>query len=164
MPGTEDLDPDLTACSNAGVPIAHELKAYFQYSGVDNYQQALYFRADHLLTTGYGYLPPIEQPRHGVYHPQAPDRTLDTWRAHADPARPTVGVLFYRSYLLSGNTAFIDALIEEGEALGMNVLPVFAYSLKDEAAASGALPEALTYFVDDAGNATVDALGWAWPC
>ena len=158
MPGTDDLDPDLTAASNTGVPIAHETKAYLQYSGVDNYQQALYFLADHLLTTGYGYVPPIEQPRHGVYDPRTSDRSIEAWRAHADPARPTVGVLFYRSYLLTGNTAFIDAMVEEGEALGLNVLPVFAYSLKDEAAASGALPEALTYFVDDAGNQTVDAV------
>lgn len=158
IPGTEDLDPALTAHSNTGVPVAHEVMGYLRYSGIDNYQQALYFLADHLLTTGYGYAPPSEQPRHGVYHPQAPDHTLDAWRAHADPARPTVGVLFYRSYLLTGNTAFIDAIIEEGEAAGLNVLPVFAYSLKDEAAAGGALPEALTYFVDAAGNPTVDAV------
>ncbi len=158
IPGTEDLDPVLTAHSNAGVPVAHEVMAYLRYSGIDNYQQALYFLADHLLTTGYGYLPPIEQPRHGVYHPQAPDHALDAWRAHANPARPTVGVLFYRSYLLTGNTAFIDAIIEEGEALGLNVLPIFAYSLKDEATPTGALPEALTYFIDADGNPTVDAV------
>src|SRR5262249_43704780 len=35
IPGTEDLDPELTAYSNAGVPVAHEVKAYLQYSGVD---------------------------------------------------------------------------------------------------------------------------------
>ena len=158
MPGTDDLDPDLTACSNAGVPVAHEVKAYLQYSGVDNYQQALYFLADHLLTTGYGYLPPQEQPRHGVYDPRTPDRSIKAWRARSDPARPTVAVLFYRSYLLTGNTAFIDAIIEEGEALGLNVLPVFAYSLKDEAAAAGRLPEALSYLVDDEENATVNVV------
>ncbi|MGE3857070.1 MAG: cobaltochelatase subunit CobN, partial [Dehalococcoidia bacterium] len=158
MPGTEDLDPELTAYSNVGVPIAHQLKAYFQYSGVDNYQQALYFLSDHLLTSGFGYLPPIEQPRTGIYHPSAPDHRIESWlRAH-DPARPTFGVLFYRSYLLTGNTAFIDAFIEQGEALGANILPVFAYSLKDEALATSGMPEALAYFLDDAGAPRVDAV------
>ena len=158
MPGTDDLDPELTASSNVGVPIAHELKAYLQYSGVDNYQQALYFLADHLLTTAYGYLPPIEQPRTGVYHPGAPDHTLAAWLRARQPDRPTVGVLFYRSYFLTGNTAFIDALIEHGEAAGLNVLPVFAYSLKDEALANGGLPEAMQYFVDESGATHVDVV------
>ncbi|MDA0301813.1 MAG: cobaltochelatase subunit CobN, partial [Chloroflexi bacterium] len=158
MPGTEDLDPDLTACSNAGVPIAHELKAYFQYSGVDNYQQALYFLSDHLLASGYGYLPPIEQPRTGVFHPASTGYEVASWVRAADPARPTIGVLFYRSYLLTGNTAMVEALIERGEALGANVLPVFAYSLKDEALARGELPEALQLFVDEAGAPRVDAV------
>ena len=158
MPGTEDLDPELTAYSNAGVPIAHEVKAYLQYSGVDNYQQALYFLSDHLLASGYGYLPPIEQPRTGVYHPSAPDHSIEAWLRQADTARPTFGVLFYRSYLLTGNTAFIDALIEVGEAAGANVLPIFAYSLKDEALAAGGMPEAFTYFVDGAGAPRVDVV------
>ncbi|RJQ12400.1 MAG: cobalt chelatase [Dehalococcoidia bacterium] len=158
MPGTEDLDPELTAYSNAGVPITHEVKAYLQYSGVDNYQQALYFLSDHLLASGYGYLPPIEQLRTGVYHPSASDHTIEAWLRQADLARPTFGVLFYRSYLLTGNTAFIDAMIEAGEAAGANVLPVFAYSLKDEALAAGGLPEAFTYFVDAAGAPRVDVV------
>ena len=158
MPGTEDLDPELTAASNVGVPIAHEVKAYLQYSGIDNYQQALYFLADHLLTTGYGYLPPIEQPRHGVYHPRMRGHDIDEWRRLTDPARPTFGVLFYRSYLLTGNTVFIDALVMQGEAMGANVLPIFAYSLKDPLSAEGTLPEALEYFVGADGNACVDVV------
>jgi len=56
-------------------------------------------------------------------------------------------VLFYRSHLLSGNTAFVDALIDEIESRGANELPVFAYSLKDGATA-GELPHALRYFTD----------------
>ena len=158
MPGTEDLDPDLTAASNAGVPVAHEVKAYLQYSGVDNYQQALYFMADHLLTAGYGYLPPIEQPRDGIYRAHTSDYSLEAWQRTADLARPTVGVLFYRSYLLTGNTDFIDVIVEEGDRLGLNVMPVFAYSLKDEAAARGELPAALSYFVDAEGTPTVDVV------
>jgi cobaltochelatase CobN len=54
--------------------------------------------------------------------------------------------------LLSGNTAFIDALIDEIEAVGANALAAYAYSLKD-GSREDELPDALSYFTDG-----VDAL------
>jgi len=159
MPGTDDLDPELTAASNVGVPVVHEAKAYFQLGGADNLRQCLYFLSDHLLATGIGYEPPAEQPRSGLYHPRVPSGRIEDWRAQADPARPTVGVTFYRSYWLSGDVQFIDALVEAGEALGLNVLPIFAYSLKDTE--DGGPPAALRYFLEggaDGGRPLVDAV------
>jgi|GEM_PF-3056 len=131
LPGTDTLDPELTAYSNAGVPVTRETQAYLQLGGLKNYEHALRFLADHLLTTGFGYDAPEPQPRHGIYHPDLPDGTLDAWRRRADPAKPTIGLLFYRSHLLSGNTDFIDAIVRDAEARGANVLPVYAYSLKE---------------------------------
>ena len=131
LPGTDTLDPELTAYSNAGVPVTHQVLAYLQLGGLRNYEHALRFLADHLLTTGFGYDAPAPEPRHGVYHPAVPEGTLAAWSQRADAAKPTIGVLFYRSHLLSGNTAFIDALVRAGEAAGANVLPVYAYSLKE---------------------------------
>jgi cobaltochelatase CobN len=137
LPGTDALDPDLTALSTAGVPVAHEAFAYLQFGGVGNYEQLLRFLADHLLAGGFGFDPPAPQPRHGIYRERSRDTT-----------RPSVGVLFYRSHLLSGNTAFVDALIDEIESQGANALAVYAYSLKD-ASTPGGLPDALQYFADD---------------
>src|SRR5581483_3444269 len=37
LPGTDALDPELTALSNVGVPVAHEFAAYLQYGGAENY-------------------------------------------------------------------------------------------------------------------------------
>ena len=158
LPGTDALDPELTAASNVGVPVVHEALAYLQLGGLKNLEHLLRFLSDHLLMTGVGYDTPEPQPRHGVYHPDVPEGTLDAWRRRADPARPTIGVLFYRSHLLSGNTDFVDALVRAGEARGANVLPVYAYSLKEPDPTSGArLPAALTYFVDGE-RAAVDVL------
>ena len=53
MPGTDDLDPELTAYSTAGIPVSHEAKAYFQLGGLENVRQCLYFLSDHLLATGH---------------------------------------------------------------------------------------------------------------
>jgi cobaltochelatase CobN len=153
LPGTDALDPELTALSNAGVPVLHELFAYLQFGGVENMAQALRFLADHLFTTGFGYEPPAEQPRHGVYHPDVPEGTLDAWRQQHDPALPVLGLLFYRAHLLAGNTAFVDAIVRAGERAGFAVLPVYAYSLKDGTDEPGAVPAPLRYFDPDTGVA-----------
>ena len=71
LPGTDALDPELTALSTAGVPVAHEAFAYFQFGGVTNYEQLLRFLADHLLAGGFGFDLPAPQPRHGIYRERA---------------------------------------------------------------------------------------------
>ncbi|MCH8309968.1 MAG: cobaltochelatase subunit CobN, partial [Chloroflexi bacterium] len=157
IPGTEELDPELTAYTNAGVPLAHEAKAYLQLGGLENHRQFLYFLSDHLLATGFGYDAPSEQPRHGIYHRDVPDGSLQSWLKRSDGSKPTIGVLFYRSFLLTGNTSFVDTLVEVGEASGANVLPVYAYSLKDPAEDGDDMPPALRYFVAD-GRTTVDVI------
>lgn len=163
LPGTDVLDPELTAVSNVGVPVTHEAFAYLQLGGLKNYEHLLRFLSDHLLTTGFGYDPPEPQPRHGIYHPDVPEGTLEAWRRRADPARSTLGILFYRAHLLSGNTDFIDALVRAGEARGANVLPVYVYSLKDYpegeiGSTPCCLPAALRYFVNDEGRPFIDVL------
>ena len=58
MPGTDALDPELTALSTVGVPVAHEAFAYLQFGGEANYEHLLRFLADHLLAGGFGFDPP----------------------------------------------------------------------------------------------------------
>ncbi|MPZ16024.1 MAG: hypothetical protein GEU73_16655 [Chloroflexi bacterium] len=67
LPGTDALDPELTAASNVGAAVALEALAYLQCGGLRNVEQLLRFLSDHLLTTGFGYDAPEPQPRHGVY-------------------------------------------------------------------------------------------------
>src|SRR5919112_158159 len=56
--------------------------------------------------------------------------TVEELLARQDPARPTVGVIFYRAHWMSGNTAFVDALVEALDAAGTDALPVYCYSLR----------------------------------
>jgi cobaltochelatase CobN len=202
LPGTDTLDPELMASSTVGVPVAHEALAYLQSGGVANYEHCLRFLSDHLLTTGFGFDPPVPQPRHGVYYPGRYGINLTELRSQHRPSRPTIGILFYRAHYLSGNTDFVDSLIHAIEAHEANVLPVFAQSLKeiDESESHGrdatnseqshptptdaipgghtvnrvptfspdksgihgntahTLPTALTYFVNEQGQTTVDAI------
>ncbi|HEX3641403.1 MAG TPA: cobaltochelatase subunit CobN, partial [Ktedonobacteraceae bacterium] len=131
LPGTDTLDPELMASSTVGVPVAHQALAYLQSGGVANYEHCLRFLSDHLLTTGFGFDPPVPQPRHGVYYPDRHGINLTQLRSQHRPSCPTIGILFYRAHYLSGNTDFVDSLIHAIEAHGANVIPVFAQSLKE---------------------------------
>ncbi|GAC1557197.1 MAG: cobaltochelatase subunit CobN [Ktedonobacteraceae bacterium] len=161
LPGTETLDPELMASSTVGVSVAHEVLAYLQSGGVQNYEHCLRFLSDHLLTTGFGFDPPVPQPRHGVYYPGWQRANAHELRIRHDSNRPTIGILFYRAHYLSGNTKFVDALIHALEGQGANVFPVFANSLKeideDESNATHR-PSALVYFVDAQGKTQIDVL------
>ena len=66
----------------------------------------------------------------GVYVPGRGDVALEEALAGHDPARPTVGLVFYRSHRVTGNTAFVDALAAAIDAAGADALCVWAYSLR----------------------------------
>jgi cobaltochelatase CobN len=194
IPGTEGLDPELTAHSTVPIPVIHDVYRYLLFGGVENMHHLLRFLADHLLAGGWGYDLPVEQPRHGIYRPQrsggaeeqgsrgerdvsAPPhprtpapllvennqspisnlQSLDAWLATHNLTRPTVGILFYRSHWLSGNTNFIDALCAEIEAAGGNALPIFTTSLKETSEwANGRIANDNGQITNDEGRRTKD--------
>jgi cobaltochelatase CobN len=147
--GTGNPDPELAAVSTAPPAVLHEATAYLQAGGAANFAHLLRFLSDHLLRSGFGYEPPRDQPRHGLYHPDLPPgSSLADWLARRDPSRPTVGLLFYRSHWMSGNLAFIDALVRDIERRGGDALPIFTSSLK-ETEGTSRWPAAFAFFRHD---------------
>jgi cobaltochelatase CobN len=138
--GGEGVDAELTAVSTVPAGVVADAGAYLREGGSANLRELVAFLADTVLLTGHGFAPPQQLPAHGVRGQRA-----------SDPARPTVGVVYYRAHELSGNTAFVDVLCEAVEAAGANALPVFAGSLRPDA--TGALP-----VVDELLAGKVDAL------
>src|SRR5215207_2634794 len=129
--GEAEPDAELTALSTAPSGVVAEAFEYLRCGGVLNTANLLRFVADTLLFEGYGFEPPSMPPELGVYHPRlAEASSLEELLALQDPALPTVGVIFYRTHLLGGNTAFVDALVEALERAGANALPVYCYSLR----------------------------------
>jgi cobaltochelatase CobN len=158
LPGTDSLDPELMASSTVGTPVAHQVLAYLQSGSMANYEHCLRFLSDHLLTTGFGFDPPVPQPRHGIYYLGRPGITLTALRSQHQPNCPTIGILFYRAHYLAGNTDFVDSLVQTIEARGANVIPVFAQSLKEVDGGENHMPPALAYFVNEQGQIIVDAI------
>jgi len=138
IPGDAHADPTLDACSSASLETLRRTFAYTFAGGAHNLAHLFRYVADAQLGTAFGFAPPQETPEWGLYHPNAPDRAAcarlrrDAFAAlyHRD-RRATIGIVFYRADWASANLAHVDALVHACEALDLNVLPVFVYSLRD---------------------------------
>ncbi|HEX3788191.1 MAG TPA: cobaltochelatase subunit CobN [Pseudonocardiaceae bacterium] len=112
-------DAELMALSSVPGGVVAQALAYLVEGGPANLRELAGFLSDTVLLTGHGFAPPAVSPAFGVHGD----------RPH-DPARPTVGIVFYRAHELAGNTAFVDTLADAVEAAGANALPVFSGSLR----------------------------------
>ncbi|GAB3728538.1 cobaltochelatase subunit CobN [Spirosoma lituiforme] len=156
--GTGELNPEFAAVSTVSPVILHETLGYVQAGGYQNLTALFCFLADHLLMTGFGADAPIQLPDHGIYHPDLPEQAdLSDWVQRHNPELPTIGLTFYRSHWISGNTAFVDALVRSLEDKGLNALPVFTSSLKAVDPATK-MPYAFGYFQAEHGGIAIDNL------
>src|SRR5918997_871589 len=137
--GEAEPDAELTALSTVPSGTVLEAFEYLRHGGVRNTENLLRFVADTVLMEGYGFEPASPLPEVGVYHPRLPEGSaVEDLLALHDPARPTVGIVFYRAHWMSGNGAFVDSLVWALEEAGANALPVYCYSLR--AGADGEVP------------------------
>ncbi|HXG42194.1 MAG TPA: cobaltochelatase subunit CobN [Dehalococcoidia bacterium] len=160
-PGEATRDPALEALCTVPAPLVARAYEYLVHGGAENLRHLLLFLSDRLLGTEYGHGPPSPLPWDGVYRPgvgevlSSADYRRRYWRGEG----PRVAVLFYRALWASGNTEAIDALVEAMEERGADVLPVFCYSLRDEASGPGQLPLALRrHLLDDDGRPLVECI------
>jgi len=176
--GTGEPDTELAAISTVAPGVLQQTLAYFQAGGSVNLAHLLRHLSDHFLLTGFGFEPAQALPEHGLYHPDLlQDASIEDWLALRDADRPTVGIVFYRAHWMSGNTRFIDVMVDAIEQRGMNALPVFTSSLRSGGSSSkgtgaevvggnSSLPTALRYFASEHGthidvliNTTAFAMG-----
>jgi cobaltochelatase CobN len=115
-------DAELTALSTVPSGTVTEAFAYLVHGGPRNIEQCLRFLADTVLLEGFGFDPPEPVPDHGTW--RAPD--VET------PARPRIGIVFYRAHLVAGNTQFVDDLCTAIEEAGADPVAVWCYSLRGE--------------------------------
>jgi cobaltochelatase CobN len=128
--GCGENSSEFSETINVPADVMQTADAYLTLGGVQNFVELFHFLSDRLMLTGYGYAPPTPMPEHGIYLPGAEAATFADWERRADPAKPTVAVLFYRAHQMSGNTSFIDTLASALEAKGVNALCIFTSSLK----------------------------------
>ncbi|MFN6571904.1 magnesium chelatase subunit H [Dendronalium sp. ChiSLP03b] len=124
----------------------------FQYwlgGSPDNLENFLLMLADKYVFKGaeknvasVEYQAPVVYPDLGIWHPLAPSMFEDVreylnWytarkdisKELKDPLAPCVGLVLQRTHLVTGDDAHYVAMVQELEALGARVLPVFAGGL-----------------------------------
>ncbi|WP_445287604.1 cobaltochelatase subunit CobN [Variovorax atrisoli] len=129
-------DEDLLARGTLSRAVSRQLWQYMRSGGAGNAMQFLRAVAFHGLGHGEAPLPPRSLPQVALHVPggAAASHTvagIDDLRAGWHAGAPVVALVFYRSHLLSGNTAAFDALAAALTAQGLNPLPVALDSLKD---------------------------------
>ena len=121
LSGEPAPDAELMSLSTVPAGVATEALAYLREGGPRNLAQLARFLSDTILLTGEGFDPPEVLPEYG--------RTRHGERPRL-PGRPAVGIVFYRSHAVAGNTAFADTLADAVEARGASAVPVFCGSLR----------------------------------
>ncbi|HWA80472.1 MAG TPA: cobaltochelatase subunit CobN [Acetobacteraceae bacterium] len=126
LPGDAREDPRLTELSTVPPEALAALHAYMREGGPRNLCQALLLAAQ-LGGIGQGpTAPPEAVPCAGEYALSVP----------AEGVLGSAAIIFYRSHLLSGDIAPIDALARTLQARGLGARAIHVSGLKDEAAAA----------------------------
>ncbi|MGF1479109.1 MAG: cobaltochelatase subunit CobN [Cyanophyceae cyanobacterium] len=142
LPGDAAPDPDLMSHSTVPLAAVDKLWRYFTEGGRDNIGNALQFISDMCLGTAYQPPGPQAVPRVGLYQWDKEQSLRDGEGEKGKgergeettflTPRASVGILFYRSHYLAGNTLPIDALCQALAARNLKPVPVFVASPRDE--------------------------------
>jgi magnesium chelatase subunit H len=119
----------------------------FQYwlgGSADNLENFLLMLADKYALKGHklNFKEPVVYPDMGIWHPLAPrmfenvkdylnwfNSRTDIAEDLKDPLAPCVGLVLQRTHLVTGDDAHYVAMVQELEAMGARVIPVFAGGL-----------------------------------
>ncbi|MCP4385612.1 MAG: cobaltochelatase subunit CobN, partial [Hyphomicrobiales bacterium] len=130
IPGDGRWDPELAAFTTIATEDARRLWRFLVGGGTDNAAAALRIMAgivDETIVSDE----PVAIANSGCYLPGEGQRTLEQALTGRDPATPIAPIVFYRSVLLAGSTAPIDALVAALADVGIAGFPIFVVSLKD---------------------------------
>jgi cobaltochelatase CobN len=149
LPGDDRPDPELMSHSNVALSTVHQVWQYFTEGGVGNWIHGLQYITNSCLKTDYQLLPPQTVPKIGVYSSLNSQKLTDLTSLIAgdithveeveSPLAPLgkgerfskIGILFYRSHYLAGNTLPIDALCQALTARNLTPVPIFVSSVRD---------------------------------
>ena len=135
LPGDSKPDPELAAFTTLGPDLAAPLWRALCAGGTNN--SVAFLRACGAILAGKRPDVSVEElPRTGIWL-DGRVCAIEAVQAAFDAGRPTVAIAFYRALVLGGQTAPVDALVAALREEGVNVVPIFAASLKDAVAADG---------------------------
>lgn len=155
-------DPILWGLSTINLEMVAKCRPYILYGRVDNFTELLKYIGSEVSNLDLKYKEPLDLPWEGIYHPRAPKHFSsieDYCRWYKLKDAPTVGILMSRGNWVNKNIEPENKIINLLENKGYNVIPVFAYSLKDEELGTRSAAEVVEdYFFDYKGSPRIDGL------
>jgi cobaltochelatase CobN len=135
LPGDDRPDPELSERSTIAADGRRRLWRYLAEGGPANAENMLRYAASQIGHEA-SWAEPAPLLRAGLYWPDRPLPSLADIAAAWRGDGATVGIVFYRALVQSGNIAPVDALVEALSARRLRPLPIFVQSLKDGEAAA----------------------------
>ena len=134
LPGDDQPDTELFEQSTLDGAAQHRLWQYLVQGGLENARQFLLYAGD-LIGGDQAWQEPRPLLRAGLYWPGRETAVLADLRRDWKADRPAAAVVFYRALLQAGTLAPIDALTDALARQGLNPLPIYVNSLKEQVAA-----------------------------
>ena len=132
LPGDDKPDPGLDRFCTASPEDCHALWQYLVEGGAGNAAGFLDY-AKALARGEEKPSPAVPLLKAGVWWPGEAAAALENVRSHWKAQREApVAIVFYRALVQSGQTAAISALIDALRSRGLDPLPIFISSLKDD--------------------------------
>jgi cobaltochelatase CobN len=154
-------DPSSLTLSSVKLEIAATCFSYIIYGGQENFANMLRYLLKEVLGYEVEAKPPEKIPWDGLYHPNAEKRFSNVkeylnW--YGPLKEKTVGLLISRTSWVNNELEIEKVLIKKLENLDLSIVPVFAYSLKDEELGSRGMNEVIEdYFIEN-GRPIIDCL------
>lgn len=138
VPGDDRRDEELEKLSSIRGEEYGRLWQYLVQGGVRNATSFLRYAAALIgeEEAGAGWLEPAPIPDAGLHWPGISRASISDIKTRWQAGAPVALVTFYRALVQSAMTAPVDALIEALQREGINPLPVFVQSLKNEFSSS----------------------------
>jgi cobaltochelatase CobN len=154
-------DPSLWMLSTVKPAIVATVYSYITINGEENFRNMLLYLGKEVLGMDLRTEPPRQIAWEGLYHPDAPEyfeSIVEYLKWYEPDASPTVGILFSRHAWVNNNLNIENTLIQELEKRGLNVIPAFSYSVKDEELGTKGMSEIVQEYLLEKGRSRVDAL------
>jgi len=156
LPGDDKADPELARYSTLGADETARLWSYLLEGGPANSAGFLAY-CNHLI--GKGDMPgdPVPLLKAGLWWPGEGVVPLSVIQRHWKDSRPVVAINFYRALVQSGGLQPIEAMVDALGARGINALPVFVSSLKDDLS----IETVRSVFTEAAPSVVINTTGFA---
>lgn len=131
VPGDDQPDPGLSRLCTAPEEVVMRVWRYLRDGGPDNACSLFNFLGHYYFDQAERWSEPAPLPKVAIYHPHQAPAQLSRWQCDWREHQHVGLLLFYRSHLQAGNTAFVDVFCEHLLSQGINPLPVAIASLKE---------------------------------